>query len=67
MNALTKVTSLCDVTVNLRNLPASAWKRCNQGMHYEAVYELALIFGAELTMKVMYQGRELGIAHALYN
>ena len=61
-----KVKELCPVTVNLRNLPNNAWKKCNNGQFYEASYQLALVFGADLTMKVMYEGKDLGMANALY-
>ena len=63
----TQVHFLADITVNLRHLPHSAWKKCNNGQYYQATYQLGLIFGPELTLKVMYEGKVLGAANALYS
>ena len=60
------VTELCNVTVDLRKLPSTAWKKCDGGQYYQASYDIGLLFGPELVLKFMSEGVVLGSANARY-
>ena len=47
------VTELCNVTVDLRDLPTTAWKKGEGGRYYQASYAIGLTFGPELILSFM--------------
>jgi hypothetical protein len=63
------VTTLCDLSVDLRALPDVAFQLNNgdRGQYYEVVYNLALRFGPELTFEFRYGERVIGKVAAQYN
>jgi hypothetical protein len=66
-NLLTIVNTLCEVTVDLRRLPASSWTKCAGGQYYQASYAIGLLFGPELVLKFMSTDNlVLGSANARY-
>lgn len=66
-NFLTIVNILCEVTVDLRRLPASSWTKCDGGQYYQASYTIGLLFGPELVLKFMStDDLVLGSANARY-
>lgn len=66
-NVLTIVHTLCEVTVDLRRLPASSWTKCDGGQYYQASYAIGLLFGPELVLKFMSTDNlVLGSANARY-
>jgi hypothetical protein len=62
------VRLLCEVTVNLRNLPSGTfeYRTGTKGEFYQAEYELGLNFGSELVLTFLYQGEVRGKASARY-
>ena len=64
------VKVLCELPVNHRNIPASAFKLMT-GKHgnkyYKVSYELELHFGTELSFKLVHQGRVIGSVTANYH
>lgn len=59
---------LCEVTVNLRNLPSGTFERRSgsKGEFYQAEYGLGLTFGSELVFTFLYEGEVRGRASARY-
>ena len=60
------VQVLCNVTVDLRRLPKASWKSCQNGQYFQAIYDIGLLFGPELVLKFMVEGRVLESANARY-
>jgi hypothetical protein len=63
------VVQLCEMSVNLRELPDGAFTRYteNKKQFYRATYELGLSFGAELIMSFLHQGDVIGSVAARYS
>jgi hypothetical protein len=61
------VSALCEVTVDLRKLPPTAWKKCGNGQYYQAIYEIGFRFGSELVFQFMSKGLVLENVLARYN
>jgi len=64
------VKTLCELPVNHRNIPASAFKLMtglNGNKYYKVSYELELIFGSELMFKLVHEGRAIGSVTANYH
>jgi hypothetical protein len=60
------VPVLCNVTGDLRRLPPTSWKKCENGHYYQATYDIGLVFGPELVLKFMAEGKVLESANARY-
>jgi hypothetical protein len=62
------VKPLCEIVVNLRDLPAEAFEKNHgpDGVFYSISYDLAIIFAPVIEFKMLYKGREFGKASAKY-
>lgn len=62
------VQRVCEMEVNLRDLPADAFERLTgpDGVYYSVSYELAIIFDPVIEFKLMYKGRDIGRVTAKY-
>ena len=63
------MTPLCDLSVDLRKLPANAITEKNgpKGSYYRVDYDLGVTFGAAgIEFKFLYQGRTIGYVEASY-
>ena len=65
---LSIVKLLCEVTVNLRDLPTKAFElhQGEKGEFYQAKYDLGLTFGSELVFTFLYNEQVLGRASTRY-
>ena len=65
------VTPLCDLSVDLRKLPADAIQERNgsKGRYYRVDYDLGVTFGASgrLEFKFLYQGEVMGLVEYHYD
>ena len=62
------VKPLCEVEMDLRELPEEAFERVtgSDGVYYSITYELAIKFGPMLEFQMLYKGKEYGKAIAKY-
>lgn len=62
------VRELCRLTVNLRDLPKTAFSNDigPQGKYYSVRYDVGIIFGPEMIFQLRYQGKVMGSAIAKY-
>ena len=64
---LTAVTSLCDIVVDLRNLPLDPIILANGDRCYRADYDLRMCFGpGGIEFKLLSQGKVIGCVMADY-
>jgi hypothetical protein len=63
------VRRLCDLEVDLKNLPRSAFKSYtgNRGVYYQCQFNLGLTFGPELTFQMLHDSKVVGKVKVKYS